>query len=113
MGSVHVMYKFPEAVIEGSRPNTVSLLKHEIAHCGLIIQQIKVDLNRLSSAKSKEQLNKYNRCVEQLDTRLKYRLKYRNLKNSNHYYSKGEIFCYLLALLDFCLGLGMHWKVHT
>ena len=67
MGSVHVMWKFPEAVMEGSRPDTVSLLKQEIANCGLIIQQIKVDLNRLSSPKTKEQLNKYNRCVEQLD----------------------------------------------
>ena len=60
MGSVHVVWKFPEV-------DTVSLLKQEIANCGLIIQQIKVDLNRLSSPKTKEQLNKYNRCVEQLD----------------------------------------------
>ena len=67
MGSVHVVWKFPGAVMEGSRPDTVSLLKQEIANCGLIIQQIKVDLNRLSPPKTKEQLNKYNRYVEQLD----------------------------------------------
>ena len=38
--SVHVVWKFPEAVMEGSRPDTVSLLKQEIANCGLITQQI-------------------------------------------------------------------------
>ena len=53
--------------MEGNRPDTVSLLKQEIANCGLIIQQIKVDLNKLSSPKTKEQLNQYNYCVKQLD----------------------------------------------
>ena len=67
MASLHSVWKFPEAVIEGSRPDIVSLLKEEIANCGLITQQIKVDLNRLSFPNTKEQLNKYNRCVEQLD----------------------------------------------
>ena len=67
VGSVHVNWKFPEAVMEGSRPDTVSLLNQKIANCGLIIQIIQVDLNRLSSSKTKEQLNKYNRCAEQLD----------------------------------------------
>ena len=62
LGKVCMLY-----VMEGNRPDTVSLLKQEIANCGLIIQQIKVNLNKLSSPKTKEQLNQYNYCVEQLD----------------------------------------------
>ena len=64
---MHVVWKFPEAVMEGSQLDTVSLLQQEIANCALNIQQFKVELNRLSSPKTKEQLNKYNKCVEQLE----------------------------------------------
>ena len=64
---VHVVWKFPEAVMEGSQPDTVSLLQQEIANFAFNIQQIKVELNRLSSPKTKEQLNQYNKCVEQLE----------------------------------------------
>ena len=64
---MHVAWKFPEPVMEGSQPDTVSLLQQEIANCAFNIQQIKVELNRLSSLKTKEQFNKYNKCVEQLD----------------------------------------------
>ena len=64
--TVHVVWKFPEAVMEGSQPDTVSLLQQEIANCAFNIQQNKVELNRLSSPKTKEQLNKY-KCVEQLE----------------------------------------------
>ena len=64
---MHVVWKFLEAVMEGSQPDTVSLLQQEIANCAFNIQQIKVELNRLSSPKTKEQLNKYNKCVEQLE----------------------------------------------
>ena len=53
--------------MEGSQPDTVSLLQQEIANCAFNIQQIKVELNRLSSPKTKEQSKKYNKCVEQLD----------------------------------------------
>ena len=63
---VHVVWKFPEAVMEGSQPDTVSLLQQEIANCAFNIQQIKFKLNRLSSQKTKEQLNRYNFCVEKL-----------------------------------------------
>ena len=64
---MHVVWKFPEAEMEGSQPDTVPLLKQEIANCAFDIQQIKVNLNKLSSPKTKEQLNKYNKCVEQLE----------------------------------------------
>ena len=64
---MHVVWKFPEAVMEGSQPDTVSLLQQEIANCAFNIQQIKLELNRLSSPKTKEQLNKYNLCVEKLE----------------------------------------------
>ena len=64
---MHVVWKFPEAVMEESQPDTVSLLQQEIANCTFNIQQIKVELNRLSSPKTKEQLNKYNKCVKQLE----------------------------------------------
>ena len=64
---MHIVWKFLEAVMEGSQPDTVSLLQQEIANCAFHIQQIKVELNRLSSPKTKGQLNKYNRCVEQLE----------------------------------------------
>ena len=67
MTTVHVVWKFPEAVIEGSQPDTVSLLQQEIANCAFNIQQIKLELNKLSSPKTKEQLNKYNLCVEKLE----------------------------------------------
>ena len=63
---MHVVWKFPEAVMEGSQPDTVSLLQQEIGNSAFNIQQIKVELNRLSSPKTKEQLNKYNKCVKQL-----------------------------------------------
>ena len=64
---VHVVRKFPEAEMEGSQPDTVSLLQQEIANCAFDIQQVKVNLNKLSSPKTKEQLNKYNKCVEQVE----------------------------------------------
>ena len=67
MAIVHVVRKFPVAVMEGSQPDTVSLLQQEIANCAFNIQQIKLELNRLSSLKTKEQLNKYNLCVEKLE----------------------------------------------
>ena len=54
-------------VMEGSQPDTVSLLQQKIANCAFNIQQIKVELNRLSCPKTKEQLNKYSKCVEQLE----------------------------------------------
>ena len=73
---MHVVWKFPEAVMEGSQPDTVSLLQQEIANCAFNIQQIKVELNRLSCPKTKEQQNKYNKCVEQLEkARKKYQPK--------------------------------------
>ena len=53
--------------MEGSQPVTVSLLQQEIANCAFKIQQIKVELKTLSSPRTKEQFNKYNKCVEQLD----------------------------------------------
>ena len=56
--------KFPEAVMEGSMPDSVSLLQQEVANCALKIQEIKVKLNRLSYPKTKE---KYNKCVQELD----------------------------------------------
>ena len=43
------------------------LLQQEIANCAFNIQQIRVGLNRLSSPKTKEQLNQYNLCVEKLE----------------------------------------------
>ena len=64
---VHVAWKFPETIMEGSQPDTVSLLQQEIANRAFNIQQIKLELNRLSSPKTKEQLNKYNLCVEKLE----------------------------------------------
>ena len=64
---MHVVWKFPEAKMEGSQPDTVSLLQQEIANCAFDIQQIKVNLSKLSSPKTKEQFNKYNKCVEQLE----------------------------------------------
>ena len=64
--TMHVVMKFPEAVMEGIQPDNVSLLQQEIGNSAFNIQQIKVELNRLSSPKTKEQLNKYNKCVEQL-----------------------------------------------
>ena len=64
---MHVVWKFPEAEMGGSQPDTVSLLQQEIGNCAFDIQQIKVNLNKLSSPKAKEQLNNYNKCVEQLD----------------------------------------------
>ena len=63
---VHVVWKFPETEMEESQSDTVSLLQQEIANCAFDIQQIKVNLNKLSSSQTKEQLNKYNKCVEQL-----------------------------------------------
>ena len=87
---MHVVWKFPEVVMEGSQPDTVSLLQQEIANCAFNIQQIKVELNRLSCQKTKEQQNKYNKCVEQLEKQGNCTsLKYRNLKIFNHYYYKG------------------------
>ena len=62
-----LVWKFPEAVMEGSMPDSVSLLRQEIANCALKIQEIKVKLNRLSYPKTKEQLEQYNKCVEELD----------------------------------------------
>ena len=62
-----VVWKFPEAVIKGSHPDTVSLLQQEIANCAFNIQQIKVELIRLSSPKTKEQLDKYNLFVDKLE----------------------------------------------
>ena len=53
--------------MEGSQPDTVSLLQLEIANCAFNIQQIQMELNRLSSPKTKEQLNKYNLCVDKLE----------------------------------------------
>ena len=67
MASAHVVWKFPEAVMEGSQPDCVSLLQQEIADCAFKIQDIKKELNRLSSPKTTEQLDKYNKCVEQLE----------------------------------------------
>ena len=64
---VHIVWKFPEAEIGGSQSDTVSLLQQEMAKCVFDIQQIKVNLNKLSSLKTKEQLNKYNKHVEQLE----------------------------------------------
>ena len=66
LNAVHVVWKFPEPKMEGSQPDTVPLLQQEIANCAFNIQQIKVELNRLSSPKTKEQLNQYNLCVEKL-----------------------------------------------
>ena len=63
---VHIVWKFPEAEIGGSQSDTVSLLQQEMAKCAFDIQQIKVNLNKLSSLKTKEQLNKYNKHAEQL-----------------------------------------------
>ena len=67
-----VMFHFghdwlPESEMEGSQPDTVSLLQQEIANYAFIIQQVRVNLNRLSSLKTKEQVNQYNKCVEQLE----------------------------------------------
>ena len=67
MTTVHVVWKFPQAEMEGSQPDTVSLLQQEIADLCLQIQQIKVDLNKLSCPKTKDQLQKYNLSVEQMD----------------------------------------------
>ena len=61
-----LVWKFPEAVMEGSMPDSVSLVQQEIANCVLKIQEIKVKLNRLSYPKTKEQLEQY-KCVEELD----------------------------------------------
>ena len=104
-----LVWKFPEAVMEGSMPDSVSLLQQEIANCALKIQEIKVKLNRLSYPKTKEQ---FEQCKNWILQGKFTRLKYRNLKNSNLNYYKGRIFCYLLALLDFCLWLRMHGEVH-
>ena len=52
--------------MEGSQPDCISLLQQEIANCAFKIQDIKKELNRLSSPKTKEQLDKCNNCVEQL-----------------------------------------------
>ena len=60
--TVHVVLKFPQAEMEGSQPYTVSLLQQENADLCLEIQQIKVDLNKLSCPKTKHQLEKYNVC---------------------------------------------------
>ena len=59
--------EIPKAEMEGSQPDTVSLLQQEIADLCLQIQQIKMDLNKFSCPKTKDQLQKYNLCVEQLD----------------------------------------------
>ena len=64
---MQVVWKFPEPVMEGSQADTVSLLQQEIANCAYNIQQTKVELNRLSCPKIKEELNKYNLCVEKLE----------------------------------------------
>ena len=53
--------------MEISSPDSVSLLQQEIANLAFKIQEIKLELNKLSSPKTKEQLDKYNNCVEQLD----------------------------------------------
>ena len=65
--TMHIVWKFPEPAMEENQPDTVSLLQQEIANCAFKIQDIKKELNKLSSPKSKEQLNKYNLCVEQLE----------------------------------------------
>ena len=65
--TVHVVLKFPQAEMEGSQTYTVSLLQQEIADLCLQIQQIKVNFNKLSCPKTKDWLEKYNLCVEQLD----------------------------------------------
>ena len=62
-----LVWKFPEAVMEGSMPDSVSLLQQEIANCALKIQEIKVKLNRLSYPKTKEQFEQYNKCVQVLN----------------------------------------------
>ena len=78
---MHGVWKFPEAVMEGSQPDTVSLLQQEIVNCAFNIQQIKLELNRLSCAKTKEQLNKYNLCVEKLEKARKvYQMKVREFE---------------------------------
>ena len=64
MELVHVVLKFPEAEIEGIQLDTVSL---EIAHLSFKIQQTKVEINKDVLGKTKEQLDYYNKCVEQLD----------------------------------------------
>ena len=51
--TVHVVWKFPQAEMEGSQPDTVALLQQEIANLCFQIQQIKVDLNKLSCPKTK------------------------------------------------------------
>ena len=58
----HPVWKFPEAVMEGSQPDCVSLVQQEIANCAFKIQD-KKELNRLSSPKTKEQLDRYSQCV--------------------------------------------------
>ena len=63
----HVVWKFPEAVMEESQPDCVSLLQQEIANCAFKTQDIKKELNRLSSPKTKEQLDRYNKCVEEME----------------------------------------------
>ena len=64
---MYVVWKFPEPEMKGSQPDTVSLLQQEIANCAFNIQQIKLELNRLSCPKAKEQLNRYNLCVGKLE----------------------------------------------
>ena len=73
--------------MEGCQPDTVSLLQQEIDNCAFNIQQTNVKLNRLSSAKTKDQSNKYNKCVEQLE------------KARNVYQSKVQEFEKLQSLL--------------
>ena len=63
----HVGMEIPRSSNEGSMPDSVSLLQQEIANCALEIQEIKVKLNRLSSPKTKEQFEQYNKCVQELD----------------------------------------------
>ena len=63
----HVVWKFPEAVMKESQPDCVSLLQQEIANCAFKIQDIKKKLNRLSSSKTKEKLDRYNQCLEEIE----------------------------------------------
>ena len=109
-----LVWKFPEAVMEGCMPDSVSLLQQEIANCALKIQEIKVKLNRLSYPKTKEQFEQYNKCVQELDIARKvYQTKVQEFEElQSELLLKGRIFCYLLALLDFCLWLRTHGEVY-
>ena len=56
--------------MEGSQPDTVSLLQQEIANCAFNIQKIMLELNRLSFPKTKEQLEQLEKARKVYQTKV-------------------------------------------